>query len=330
MTTTSAGAIGRDVRLGFALVGLPVAIGLGVLATGLALRDQLPDPVAIHWGTDGVDGFAPFTTDLWLSVGMTIGFGVLIGLVMGLGARRVPSFRRGAGAMAGGLAGFIGGTSIGTWWVQRGLSDARDAPDVGAVLLVALVVGVITGGLGAWLAPGQMPGDAAATEAVPAEAPRLELAPGQRAAWVGWAVSPTMVVVSVLSIVPPLVVLAVLGLAQSAIVIVLVITGSAVLTMSAYRVTAGLHGLRVRSIVGFPRFTVPLSEVAEASVVDVRPMQDFGGWGLRGNFRGQFGVIQRAGEALQVRRGDGSSFVVTIDRAAEPAALLNTLADRSR
>ena len=55
-----------------------------------------------------------------------------------------------------------------------------------------------------------------------------------------------------------------------------------------------------------------------------------GGWGLRGNVRGQFGVIQRAGEALQVRRGDGSSFVVTIDRAAEPAALLNTLADRSR
>ena len=39
MTTTSAGATGRDVRLGLALVGLPVAIGLGVLATGLALRD---------------------------------------------------------------------------------------------------------------------------------------------------------------------------------------------------------------------------------------------------------------------------------------------------
>ncbi len=86
----------------------------------------------------------------------------------------------------------------------------------------------------------------------------------------------------------------------------------------------------MRSIAGVPCFTVALSEVAESSVVEVHPMKDFGGWGLRGNFKGQFGVIQRAGEALEVRRGDGSKFVVTVDEADVAAALLNTLADRVR
>lgn len=320
----------RGVRNVAAVVGLPVLLGVLVLVIGLRLRDQLPDPIAIHWGTDGVDGFALFMTDLWLSVGMTIGFGVLMGFVLLAGARKQPFLRRGAGALAGGMAAFMAAVAIGTWWIQRGLADARDAPDVGWVIAVGFLVALGFGALGAWIAPGPVQGEARATGAVPRSAPRVELPPAQRAAWLGWAVSPTMFFVSVLSVVVPLIILAVAGVAQWGIAVVVVVTGLAVLTMSAYRVVVGAQGLQVRSIAGWPRFTVPLAEVEEASVVNVRPMRDFGGWGLRGNFKGEFGVIQRAGEALEVRRGDDSRFVVTVDDAAGAAALLNTLADRSR
>jgi hypothetical protein len=40
--------------------------------------------------------------------------------------------------------------------------------------------------------------------------------------------------------------------------------------------------------------------------------------------------VFRSGEAVQVTRGDGRRFVVTVDGAAEAAALLTTLTDRVR
>ena len=59
-------------RVGLAVIGLPVLLGGVVLAVGLAWRDQLPDPIGIHWGTRGVDGFSSFTTDLWVSFVMMV------------------------------------------------------------------------------------------------------------------------------------------------------------------------------------------------------------------------------------------------------------------
>ena len=62
----------------------------------------------------------------------------------------------------------------------------------------------------------------------------------------------------------------------------------------------------------------------------VSPLAEFGGWGYRVGRGGRVGVVLRTGEGLQVERSGGRSFVVTIDDAATGAALLNTLAARSR
>ena len=59
-------------------------------------------------------------------------------------------------------------------------------------------------------------------------------------------------------------------------------------------------------------------------------MAEFGGWGYRVGRGGRVGVVLRTGEALQVQRTGGRAFVVTVDDAATGAALLNTLAARSR
>ena len=56
---------------------------------------------------------------------------------------------------------------------------------------------------------------------------------------------------------------------------------TALLTTARFVVTAGPRGLVVRSALGWPRLSVPASDLAAAGVVQVDPMADFGGWGVR-------------------------------------------------
>ena len=89
-------------------------------------------------------------------------------------------------------------------------------------------------------------------------------------------------------------------------------------------------GLRVRSIAGLPRFSVALADVEGVAVVRVDPTAEFGGWGFRLGLDGRFGIVLRAGDAIQVERRRGRTLVVTVDDAATGAGLLSALADRSR
>ena len=73
-----------------------------------------------------------------------------------------------------------------------------------------------------------------------------------------------------------------------------------------------------------------IEEVEEAVVVQVNPLREFGGWGIRTGVGGRIGVVMRGGEALEVVRTGGRRVVVTVDDAATGAALLNTLAGRAR
>lgn len=52
---------------------------------------------------------------------------------------------------------------------------------------------------------------------------------------------------------------------------------------------------------------------------------EFGGWGLRLSVDRRFGVVLRAGEAIEVTRANGKRFVVTVDDAGTGAALLEAL-----
>lgn len=102
------------------------------------------------------------------------------------------------------------------------------------------------------------------------------------------------------------------------------------LATAHFTVTAGPRGLLVRSALGWPRFRVQLADIAKAGVVQVDPMPDFGGWGIRWvvgpNRKGRWGVVTRRGPALEVVRRDGRSVVVTVDEAATAAAVLETYA----
>jgi hypothetical protein len=100
-------------------------------------------------------------------------------------------------------------------------------------------------------------------------------------------------------------------------------------TTLAFHVRVDDSGLHVDSVLGIPRFHVPLSDIESAARVEVNPMGEFGGWGLRLSTGRRFGVVLRAGDAIEVLRRSGKRFVVTVDDAATGAALLEALVSRA-
>ena len=100
-------------------------------------------------------------------------------------------------------------------------------------------------------------------------------------------------------------------------------------TMLAWRVVIDRRGLTVTGALGFPRFHIPLENVVAATVIDVNAMREFGGWGIRVGRSGDWGVIVRSGEAIEVERKRGAPFLVTVDDAATGAGLLTSLARRT-
>jgi len=328
MTTTGSA---RTLRVSAPLVGLPLLVGAASVLVARSWLPSLPATVATHWdGAGRANGFASASTAVWLpGLGAVVGV-VLAALVLPV-THRVGSMRRLTGGLTTAVAAFVSVLALLSLAPQRGIADARDAHLSGLAVLLAVLAAGLGAVLGAALTPGAAPGAARASEPVPAHAPRAVLGDDEDVAWSCWSrVAAGGYVAAALALVP-LVVIAVasrgLPLAVAPAFAVLAVL---VVSMSSFRVLVGPDGLRVRSVLGWPHFHIPLDEVAEAAVVRLNAFTDFGGWGVRLGRGGRFGVVLRSGPALQVRRGDGMLFVVTLDRPEEAAALLNSLAERAR
>jgi hypothetical protein len=214
-------------------------------------------------------------------------------------------------------------TSVG---VQRGLDDAADAPDVTPWALAGFGVGVALGVAGWFLQPAVARSGTGQRE----DAAPLTLGPGERAVWAATTTTARLGVIVLAALVGVLVVMAVVlwALEEPAwwiTAIVAVVMIGAMLTMLSFRVRVDVRGLTVRSTAGWPRFRIRPDEVRAVRVVTVHPFAEFGGWGLRLSPDGRFGVVLRTGEALEVTRTNGRTFVVTVDDAATGAALLSAV-----
>lgn len=310
------------------VVGLvvPLAITAASAAVALSWRDDLPDPVASHWSPDGVDGFSSLDAVVgWFVVGSLALIALGWGIAFFLGNAAVTR-RLGIGTSVG-LATFLGALLLGTLDVQRGLADAAATPDIDPQISLAMVVGVAAGVLASLVVrpdPHQP-----ATEPLPAGAPTVELADDVRAAWVQHVHSTSLFWIGG-TVAVGLAVLGVLTGIAGILVPIGVVVGLLVATLSSFTVTVDARGLTARGPLGWPRLAVPLDEVVEARVVAVRPLAEFGGWGYRVGRGGKVGLVMRAGESIEVTRTGGRAAVVTVDDAQTGAALLNTLASRSR
>jgi hypothetical protein len=320
-------------------VGLiaPIVLTLLAVVVQLAVLPALPDPVAIHWGSDGQpDGFGPRWSFPLLT--LVIGVGVpALTVGAGLGASSVDPRARAAGsnmrflgAVSLGTSAFFGTLSTGLVLAQGGLEDAVAAPSVWVPGVAGLVAAAIAGVVG-WFAQPKPPLAGAPSE--PAEP--LPLAADERAVWMRSGTMSPVAAALLIAAAALLVAWGVWLVATQADASAWIVFGvglavsMVVATGVAYRVIVDDSGLRVRGALGLPRFHVPLADVQAAETVVVNPPAEFGGWGWRWA-PGRFGVVLRAGEALQVVKADGRRFVVTIDDAATGAALLQSLALRAQ
>ncbi len=309
------------------LLGLvPSALVLVVTALlATSWRDDLPDPVATHFGPDGADGFGSLGSTLAV-LGAAFGaLAVAFWLLAVLRGREATTRRLGVG-LATGTSVFGSVLVGGSLAVQRGLADAAATPDIDPVVLLALGAGLLAGGLCAWAVPGDPP--APVTDPAPLDGPQVDLGAHERAAWTGSVRSPAALVLGGGTAVGlgTLVVL----LRTPVLLVLLLALAALILTGAVVVVTVDARGLRARSAVGWPRFRVPLDEITGVDVVQVRPLRQYGGWGFRIALDGQVGYVVRTGEAIEVTRTNGRTFVVTVDDAATGAALLTTLTERAR
>lgn len=308
-------------------VAVPAVVVAAALALQLAVLGSLPDPVAVHWGGHGPDGFGP----PWLPVLLTAVFGALVPALMVASA--LPGLRDGGasyrflGALVPGFTVLL--CMVLTWGqlMQAGLADARQAPGIGLPLLASAAAGLAVAVL-AWVV---QPAPAPPAAAVPTRP--LPLGAGERAVWfreASLALPGLLLILGAVTAALAGTVIAWLwaepALAWVLTAVTLVLLAAAA-TTTAFRVRVDGRGLTVTSVAGLPRFHVAPEDVASAEAVTVNPMGEFGGWGLR-SAPGRFGVVLRTGEALQVTRRNGRRFVVTVDDAGTAAALLQALARR--
>lgn len=314
-------------RLSSTLLGLvlPLVILAAAAVIAWSWADSLPDPVATHWGSDGVDGFSSLTGAIVGGAG--IGAVVTV-LLWGLSWRagKAPASRRMLNATTTWVAALLAVILLGSLHLQKGLTDAAEVGGIGAVIALAFAVATVLAALVAVATP---TGPAApAGTPVPADASRLPLRDGERAVWFQRPRGGPGLGVGFLAATATAVAAASTGEWW----MLLVTAGLVVLVaaMFSWVVRVDETGLRVRSAIGVPRTAIPLDEVAQASATTVRCFAEFGGWGWRTAMDGRTGILLRSGEALEVTRTDGGVFIVTVDDAATAASLLNTLADRVR
>ncbi|MCB2176852.1 MAG: DUF1648 domain-containing protein [Actinomycetales bacterium] len=320
------------VRAVWVALVVPVLVTVVAVALQLAWLGQLPDPVAVHWGTSGApNGFAA----AWVVPVMTAATGLLLPGIMA--AVTIPALGRGAqGAtfrfLAATAAGMATMTAVISTWsvaVQRGLGDAASAPSIVPAMLVGLVAALAVGVLGWFAQPVQhhvVPGAVAAAP--------MPVRAGERVMWTRTATAARWLSGLLLAVTALNAALAVLFwftspeaapiVAATALLVLLAFASTASFTVRVDR-----EGLTVTSALGVPRFRVPLDDVVSAGTGDTVGFGEFGGYGIRTAGHGT-GVILRNGEALRVTRTSGRQFVVTVDDAALGASVLQGLVAQHR
>lgn len=336
MTPPAASSDVRRARRAYAIVAVWIPVLLTTVTVILLLTwlPQVPATVAIHWGRGGEpDGFGPAWSVPLLTAAVGYGLAALFG-VIALGTRRSgewgPTLRF-LGALSCGTTAFLLVLVTVSFATQRGLADASDAPSVGLPLVAGLVAGALAGAAGWFAQPAVTVSGGSGEAAVSAVA----LSEGERAAWLRTTTMSRAAMVAIAGVTLLMAVLAVVfGVSGgelwwlfAALALLFAVLAA---TTFVFRVSVTESGLRVQSLVGLPRFSVPLAEIESVSVVRVDPAAEFGGWGFRLGIDGRFGIVLHAGEAIQVERRHGRPLVVTVDDAQTGAGLLAALVGRAQ
>ncbi|WP_448221507.1 DUF1648 domain-containing protein [Gordonia iterans] len=313
-----------------------VAVVIPVLLIGIATAVQisllgaLPADVAVHWNLAG-------EPDRWMPAWSLPLITAILGLAV-IALIAGPTVRPVAQGDSGAVYRILGGTALGVSvllavvftgaaWYQI---DGGTVP-ITTIVAVASLAAAAVGTVGGLLLP-QPPRAERTAAATP-----MPLGDDEQAVWLRTTTaSPGVLAISAAGFAMAL--LATVfswadgqssGFVIGALVVTVVIGLASVVTV-AFRVRVSGEGLEVLPLAGFPRLRVPLDDVVDVRVdADVRPIGDFGGYGIRKIGR-RTGVVPRRGEGILVERTGDRVFGVVVDDAATGAALLAALADRAK
>lgn len=317
-------------RLTYVAVGFltPVVVTLIAVVVQAMSMSDLPDEIAVHWNASG-------EADRWGSPWTMVVATVVSGLVaIGISATNFRQLRDGtpggtfrwlstaSAALATAMAVILAGTLVAQ-------TDGDTASPV-ALIGVAAVAALIVGAIGWSVQPSDPPVDPGH------QAEPMGLAPGRRAVWLHTETAARGILLIVgaalaFSVIVLLVAWMNGGSAGSfwAAVAIATVTVVAISTIVAFHIRIDSSGLTVRSIAGLPRWHVAANDIEDVSVIDVRAIGDFGGYGVRLS-RGRTGIVLRSGPAVLVTRTNGRPLVITLEDAATAAALLAAVAVRAR
>lgn len=318
-------------RISLVGIGLPTLLSVIALVLTVQWYPRLPDPVAVHWGGAGVpDGFGPPATYLAMTLlAWLLGAAMAVPLVIRAHRGTYGTGARWLLAMAVWLTVLLCGASVGGQWLQLDLTDAATAPSVLPTLLWSALAATLLGGV----AYAVLPKPVAVVPSHEGVVVPMTLAPSEKAAWSSIAVTTRWIVVPVACAVVVTLLVAVFT-ASAASPVPWMFAGLALLLAAllalfgAFRVSVGDQGLVVRSYLGWPSRRIPLDDIKQVAVVELNPLDGWGGYGWRTQPRGT-AVITRNGVALQVTRRNGRVFAVTAEDCGAGASLLAALVARS-
>lgn len=314
----------RGQRFRCVLVGLvPPVVMLGVAVSLLAAwRGELPDPMASHWGTGGVDG----TSSVAGAIVTVVVVCVLAGVVSTVASLAMshPRQVRASVVLINFLVVVIAGLIPAVAAGQRGVADVHDVATPVVPILMTLGIAAVVAA-GSWvLVPQWATAVGGPVGAVPAE----DLASGERFYWqrsVGNSVVADAFYAA--TAVALVVITALTGLWWLLVVPAVIIVGAVL--MGTVRVRIDRTAVTVRGALPWPRQEIAMADIVRAEVITVHALRDTGGYGrrlaVRGEAKGAWGFVVRSGDAVLVTRVDGRRDFVVVDDAATAAGLINAV-----
>lgn len=318
-------------RVVAALLSGPVLLTVAALALRNAWADRLPDEVATHWGPSGTPdqatGLAPLTT--W-TVAITLALTVAVTVTAFVLWRTGRGVHRPLLGLAAGVAALPVATLVTSMVSTLDAASWEDAAGAATTVPLLLGLGLVVGAL-AWLVAPDVPPQRRRDDVVTVES--VDLAAHERATWVGGTTNAGLAVICVVA--PPVVIAIVSALSGTAptwssALVPLLVGALAAVGIASVRVTIDEKAVSIRmGLLGYPRRTVPLSDVTSAGTTTLTLLGN-GGLGVRLNASGDVAFKCRGGEALVLTLSTKRRVIATVDHPDQAAGLVNDLVRQAR
>ncbi|MDJ0393587.1 DUF1648 domain-containing protein [Rhodococcus sp. G-MC3] len=305
-------------------VVLPIAAAVLTVVSVHVWRSRLPDEIATHWSGTEPDGFMNPSTSAWTLAIVIVLVGGGCSAIAAL-AHALLIMRRTMLMIGSTVVGLITVLHLAIIGKQLDVQSVTQVEIPGWALGVGTLVGFCVGLLGASLLRDYRE-RVDADSPPPASLPRASepLAPDEELPIIE-PLGAGRVAVAVLFTILAAAAGLTCWLAESWWPVAIFLPlGVLPVSLMRYELVVDLEGIHVRSL-GMAAFDYSLVEVTGASVREVEPYKDFGGWGLRVKGRGNYAVATATGPAVFVTFANGQRLTITTGRAEQIAGVLNTL-----